>query len=210
MLHWSIVAWNWEINFICSALPRSSSFFRGGKHWCNMILNQWKIRHIHLAILWNFLLFPTGAWIEFIFLKNVGIVVNVASIIQKGASISFCTLVAVVNNSRCSSKVVFQPRKSWPSVSTSGSFTIWSVQIAFFYYIAFSLREELAYCAEVICLASDIEAWLTCKCLYRFLISLVDASPSAIQHAVHWTGKWIYFMDIKEPGSFCHLSWKQG
>lgn len=60
-----------------------------------------------MAILWNFLLFPTGAWIEYIYQKNVGNVVNVASITQKGASISFSTLVAVVNNSPCSSKVAF-------------------------------------------------------------------------------------------------------
>ncbi|KAJ6662489.1 hypothetical protein lerEdw1_011903 [Lerista edwardsae] len=46
----------------------------------------------------------TGAWIEYIYLKNVGNVVNVTSITQKEASISFSTLVAVVNNSLCSTK----------------------------------------------------------------------------------------------------------
>lgn len=116
-----------------------------------------------MAILWNFLLFPTGAWIEYIYLKNVGNVVNVTSITRKEASISFSTLVAVVNNSPCSSKVAFQPRKSWPSVSTSGSVIMPSIQIAF--SSTFLLLEDLAYCAELICLVSDIEACLIWKCL---------------------------------------------
>lgn len=54
---------------------------------------------MHIAILWNFLLSPTGAWIEYIYLKRMGNIVNIPSIIQKGASISFYTMMAVVTNS---------------------------------------------------------------------------------------------------------------
>lgn len=75
---------------------------------------HWTLRHIHVAILWNFLLFPTGAWIEYIYLKSVRNIVNIPSIIQKGASISFFTLMAVVNNSPfSSSKVDSQTRNCW-------------------------------------------------------------------------------------------------
>ena len=66
---------------------------------------------MHVAILWNFLLSPTGAWIEYIYLKRMGNIVNIPSIIQKGASISFYTMMAVVTNSPfSSSKVDFQTR----------------------------------------------------------------------------------------------------
>jgi len=66
---------------------------------------------MHVAILWNFLLSPTGAWIEYIYLTRTGNIVNIPSIIQKGASISFYTMMAVVTNSPfSSSKVDFQTR----------------------------------------------------------------------------------------------------
>lgn len=69
---------------------------------------------MHVAILWNFLLSPTGAWIEYIYLKRMGNIVNIPSIIQKGASISFYTMMAVVTNSPfSSSKVDFQTRNCW-------------------------------------------------------------------------------------------------
>lgn len=69
---------------------------------------------MHVAILWNFLLSPTGAWIEYIYLKRMGNIVNIPSIIQKGASISFYTMMAVVTNSPfSSSKVDFQTRNYW-------------------------------------------------------------------------------------------------